>query len=222
MRIYSNSSYKYSPTGFAIGFVESSELTKDGYSLLKPCKDELIKKLFESGDVKFAYGKLPNSGKYVYLVKKLECSFRNDDNVEAKKYCNFAFVFDSVKEYSAFKINYNSQLLIRQMNSFIVPDGMIEKFGLKIQNSYLNEYINSCIKGDIPMDVDSELYIDTTSSNNDISKKLSELFLISLCKENGSLYSTKKKQIVPIPIIASVIAAAIITIIVVTLLAGNK
>lgn len=225
MRIYSNSSYKYSPTGFAIGYVELSDLSNNNYSYLKVCKDDTIRKLFEAGEIKSVYGKLPGSDKYVYLVKKLECSFKNDDNVDSKKYGNFAFVFDNSTEYIRFKSNYDSKSLIKSMNEFIVPDGSVEKFGLKIQNSSLHKFIQDCLKDCASNISDDCLYIDTTSVNSDISKKLSDLLSVSVSKESGFTYCTKKKQSIAVPIIASVIAVAAVAIVaalVVTITSSNK
>jgi len=223
MRIYSNSSYKYSPTGFAIGYVDQSEIENDGYSYLKPCDLDIIRKLFENGDIKGAYGKLPNSNKYVYLVKKLDCSFKNQDNVEAKKYCNFAFVFDSNSEYSDFKKNYDVQSLTKHMNDFIVPDGTVEKFGLSIQNSSLKMFLSGCLKGSVINYSDEEFYIEATSSSTDISKKLSDFFSVNISREKDSKYSTKKKHGNAVPIIVGIVTAiAMATIIIITVTVSNK
>jgi len=222
MRIYSYSSYKRSPTGFAIGYIESSELSGEAYIELKHCNDEFIEKLFKAGDVKNVYGKIPDSNEYIYMVKKLECSFRNDDNEAAKKYCNFAFVFDNVTDYIKFKNNFDSQLLTKLMNEFIVPDGSIETFGLKIQKAALNKFVQCCMKETSSIQsVEDHITIEALSTNTDISAALSDLLSVNVSKEIGAVYSSKKKQGISAPIIIASIAVVVAIVIIAVIIASN-
>lgn len=194
--MYCYSSYKYSPIGFALGYLEVPITDNSEFAELKPCDDDFVRKCFETGFIKHIYGKNPRTEHYIFMEKKLVCEFINEDGKASKKNCNFMFEFDNVEEYKNFKKNFNRNQLEMYMNDFIIPDSSVENYALKINSKAFNDYIELILNkktNDETLDIEcEELYFETLTSSSENCQKLSEIVGSAVNEWKPFKYSTRK------------------------------
>lgn len=201
MILYCYSTYKFSPVGFSVGYVNIPIGEKAEYTYLKPCTDSFVKKCFEKDIIRRVYGKRFDNGHYCFMVKGLKCDFINEDNVPSHKKGNFLFEFseNELEKYKRFTRNYKRDELEKAMNDFIIPDSFAEKFALKIQTKKLNEYIEAVLSGNANLDKNIEcddLYFHTMTSNPDNISVLTDIAGCAVSGIGEQKYSTKKKSLV--------------------------
>lgn len=200
IRMYCYSTYKYSPVGFVIGYVDLPINSQSKFTELKKCQDRFVKYCFETGFVRNVYGKEPKKGHYCFMVKKLRCEFINEDNMPSHKICNFFFDFDDADEYKCFVRNYDKSQMESAMNDFIVPDSFAEFFALKLDTESLNKYIAYVLSGngDNSKYVECDnLCFDTSSSEPQVCQDLSKFLGCPVYQVKPDKFSTKKNFLKP-------------------------
>lgn len=217
MIMYCYSTYKFSPVGFSVGYINVPVEEKNEYAFLTPCKDNFVSKCFETGIIKGIYGKYNKNEHYYFMIKGLKCDFVNEDNVPSHKKCNFLFEFrkDELDKYRRFFRNYKKEELEKAMNEFIIPDSSAAKFALKIHSHKLNEYINSVLSKNEKTEKNVEcddLVFFTMSSEPENNKILSDIVGCEISKVGESRYSTKKKSLADLILqLGTMIGSAILT-----------
>lgn len=192
--MYCYATYKSSPVGFVIGSVSLPINSTAAYTELENRKDDFIKKCFETGFITSVYGKNPKNKQFYFMVKGLRSEFINEDNMPSHKKGNFIFEFDNVVEYKRFFRNFDKSKLATAMNEFIVPDSFAETYALKLDTKKLNEYITSVTSSEtntgIKVECD-ELYFDTTSSEPNVSKELTQMLGYPVFKTGNDRFTTR-------------------------------
>lgn len=236
IKAYIYCSYKLSPVGFKLGVIDITNNQTDDFIPEYKNIDNFIKNAFYQGMIKCVFGKIPQNNRYTVLIKKLR--FQGDKFRQADKYMNIAFEFDDFEEYKIFAGNiynlYGSQYegLIQRIASFIIPDGTVESYALKIDAKGINDFKDDMLRSDdIRCDIkkyidDSEnkTYIETIYEINGtediiqmfeidlntyhVRKVKQELYYI--CE--GKLDFKSKKKFLPNLIIISGIVLSILTV----------
>ena len=175
--LYSYCSYKGSPVGFRIGKTKVENEIE-----LTLCDDNInqfIRKSFESGMITCVFGKLPNSDKYVYLVKKLEYTGNNGESII---YMNFAWIFSDYEKYISFVSgikDLSDDKISEIMYKIIEPDSNDENFALKINGKKLVNAIKNISSEDVMNERDSRsrdsLCVKVVSKSID-EKRINELY----------------------------------------------
>ena len=194
IRMYCYANYKFSPVGFAIGSVSLPINSTAAYTELENHKDDFIKKCFETGFITSVYGKNPKNKHFYFMVKGLRSEFINEDNMPSHKKGNFIFEFDNVDEYKRFFRNFDETKLAAAMNEFIVPDSFAETYALKLDTNKLNEYIASVLSAETDTGIKVEcndLYFDTTSSEPNVSKELTQMLGYPVFKTGNDRFATR-------------------------------
>ena len=190
MQAYIYCSYKFSPVGFQIGVIDTEKISADYYVPKIPednALDKFITKAFEQGFIKKVFGQ--ESDKYIFLVKKLQQNNVEDANEGTIDiYMNFAFVFDTAKEFAAFSYGFNDIDNASEICAqFIIPDRKIETFALKIDAAKFNAFINEMQKNSGEV-ADKKLYVEVISSQPQ-ENKLKEIFGRDFSrKDNSKIY----------------------------------
>ena len=180
MRAYVYCSYKFSPDGFQIGTIKYDAAQKNFYVPTKNNLDNFVICAFEEGIVRKVYGLIPDSNKYIFLVKKLQQNNIDDPNEGMIDFhMNFAFEFDNFNDYNNFCGNFNRLLEERtaatECAKFIVPDRNVETFALKINAELFNGFIKDMLSKSDGGQVDKKIFVEVISSKLDESK-LKEIF----------------------------------------------
>ena len=175
MRAYVYCSYKFSPVGFQIGTITYDAAQKNFYVPTKDALDDFVVKAFEQGFVKKMYGLIPESRKYIFLVKKLQQNNVEDPNEGTIDfYMNFAFEFDSFGEFNNFCGNFEelleSERAGEECAKFIVPDRTVETFALKMDAATFNGFMDKMLRKASVGQVDKKLFVEVISSKLDGSK----------------------------------------------------
>ena len=150
MRTYVYCSYQRSPVGFQMGVISYDAGEKNFYVPIKAGLDAFVVKAFEQGFVNRVYGLIPDSKKYIFLVKGLQQSDVKDANEGLTNfYMNFAFEFDKLNEFSSFYANFNEMLAngiaAEECAEFVIADRMVDTFALKIKADAFNSFFESLI-----------------------------------------------------------------------------
>ena len=180
MRAYVYCSYKFSPVGFQMGTITYDAAQSDFYFPNNTSLNDFVVNAFEQGFVSKAYGLIPDSTKYILLVKKLQ---KNDvdDPTEGMIdiYMNFAFEFDNFDEFNNFSGNFNALMsektAAEECAKFIVPDRNVETFALKIDAKIFNNFVKRMLSSSDGGQVDKKFFVEVISSNLDAAK-LQETF----------------------------------------------
>ena len=224
MRAYVYCSYKFSPVGFQIGTIKYDAAQKNFYVPTKDKLDNFVIKAFEEGFVRKVYGLIPDSGKYIFLVKKLQKRDVEDPNEGMIDiYMNFAFEFDNFNDYNNFCGNFNELLEAEtaadECARFIVPDRLIETFALKIDAEAFNKFIKEMLSTSSGRQVDKKIFVEVISAKLDKSK-LQEIFGRDFGKveEKKFVYPAEKKKFPNLWIGAGIISAVILGILLVVYL----
>jgi len=234
MKIYVYCSYKLSPVGFKLGTIDYNCDKDEDFCYLP--KDEnincYVEKAFCEGIIKKISGKLPNSEKYIYMIKKIHYTNTNSsEDMGSNKKGNFAFEFDSYDEYKMFSDKPNIDKLAEIMDKFIVPDLNVEEnsYALKIKHKELTEFIN-LLKNDKSKHQrkdDKDDFVVELRSKSDYIQKISNIFDLQFSKSDyeyiynpnnkdmkNNLSEKKKKRTILIRVKAAAIILAILMLIV--------
>lgn len=221
MKFYCYSSYRFSPVGFAMGYIDYPNSDKE-YSQLKPFKDEFITRCFEKRVIKEMWGMESKTNHFFFVAKKLTCDFINNDNMPSKKYCNFIFEFSDVAEYRSFVNHYNRDSLEKAMDEFVVPDSFAGKYALKIDIQAFKNYLQPLLSDKNAPQVpdENELVFTTLSDEPDTDKELTTIAGKRVYKEKAQTYSTKKKFCLKrrtlIPIVLLIVAVTIAALVIIS------
>lgn len=218
MRAYVYCSYKFSPVGFQIGTIKYDAAQKNFYVPTQNNLDNFVIRAFEEGIVRKVYGLIPDSNKYIFLVKKLQQNNVDDPNEGMIDfYMNFAFEFDNFNDYNNFCGNFNKLLeegtAAEECAKFIVPDRQVETFALKINAEAFNSFIKEMLdKADGGQDA-KKIFVDVISAKLDESK-LQETFGCDFGKsdEKKFVYPTEKKKFPTLWLSIGIIGALILVI----------
>ena len=158
--------------------------------------DKFITKAFEQGFIKKVFGQ--ESDKYIFLVKKLQQNNVEDANEGTIDiYMNFAFVFDSAKDFAAFSSNFdNFDNVAENCAACIIPDRMIETFALKIDAEKFDSFIEKMLKSSNET-ADNKLFVEVISSQPQ-ENKLKEIFGRGFSRKGESKiyqYPAEKKSV---------------------------
>lgn len=201
MRAYVYCSYKFSPVGFQIGTIKYDAAQKNFYVPTKNNLDNFVVKAFEEGFVRKVYGLIPNSDKYIFLVKKLQQNNVDDSNEGMIDiYMNFAFEFDNFDDFNNFCGNFNELLeegtAASECAKFTVPDRQVETFALKIDAEAFNSFIKEMLSKSDGRQVDNKIFVEVISAKLDESK-LQETFKRDFGKsgEKKFVYPAEKKTL---------------------------
>lgn len=224
MRAYVYCSYKFSPVGFQIGTIKYDAARKNFYVPTKNNLDNFVVKAFEEGFVRKVYGLIPNSDKYIFLVKKLQQNNVDDPNEGMIDfYMNFAFEFDNSDDFNNFCGNFNELLekgtAASECAKFIVPDRQVETFALKIDAEAFNSFIKEMLSKSDGGQVAKKIFVEVISAKIDESK-LQETFERDFGKsgEKKFVYPAEKKTLPTLWIGVGIIGALILGIYLVTYL----
>ncbi len=211
MRAYVYCSYKFSPVGFKMGTITYSAAQKDFYIPTNTNLDKLVVKAFEQGFVRKIYGLVPDSQKYILLVKKLRQNDVEDPNEGTiDVYMNFAFEFDSFGDFNNFCGNFNAlSNAAEECAKFIVPDRNVDTFALKIDADKFNSFIAKMLRPNDGGQEDKNFFVEVVPAELDTAK-LRETFGCDFDKiEDKKFRAAQKKNSLPlIPL-----AVAIVTVI---------
>lgn len=201
MRAYVYCSYKFSPVGFQIGTIKYDAAQKNFYVPTKNNLDNFVVKAFEEGFVRKVYGLIPNSDKYIFLVKKLQQNNVDDSNEGMIDiYMNFALEFDNFGDFNNFCGNFNELLeegtAASECAKFIVPDRQVETFALKIDAEAFNSFIKEMLSKSNGGQVAKKIFVEVISTKLDESK-LQETFERDFGKsdEKKFVYPAEKKTL---------------------------
>ncbi len=180
MRAYVYCSYKFSPAGFKIGTITYDAAQKGFYLPTKTRLNKFVVNAFEEGIVSKIYGRLPDSGKYTFLVKNLKQTDIDDPKLGLIDFqMNFAFEFDTFTEFNNFCGNFNALaedgLIAAKCAKFIVPDKNVETFALKIDAAAFNDFVEEMLSPSDGEQIDKKIFVEVISAKIENSK-LSEIF----------------------------------------------
>lgn len=189
MQDYIYCSYKFSPSGFQIGVIDTEKKSDNFYipkTLEGNALDNFITKALEQGFIKKVFGKEPDSGKYIFLVKKLQQNNIEDANEGTIDiYMNFVFVFDNAKDFAAFSVNFdNLNDAAERCAAFIIPDRNIETFALKIDAEKFNSFVEEMLKSSAAT-AGNKLLAEVISSQPQ-ENKLKEIFGLDFSRKGES------------------------------------
>ena len=193
MRAYVYCSYKFSPVGFQMGTITYDAAQSDFYFPNNTSLNDFVVNAFEQGFVSKAYGLIPDSTKYILLVKKLQ---KNDvdDPTEGMIdiYMNFAFEFDNFDEFNNFSGNFNALMsektAAEECAKFIVPDRNVETFALKIDAKIFNNFVKRMLSSSDGGQVDKKFFVEVISSNLDAAKQCEYKARYSTFSERCDIY----------------------------------
>ena len=180
MRTYVYCSYKFSPAGFKMGTIEHDAARKNFYIPTKTGLDNFVVTAFERGLISKMYGRLPDGGKYIFLVKNLKQNDIDDPNEGTIDFhMNFAFEFDNFSDYNNFCGNFNALIgdgvAAAECAKFVVPDRNVETFALKIDAAKFNSFVDKMLRPSDGGQVDKKIFVEVISANLDGSE-LRKLF----------------------------------------------
>lgn len=180
MRTYIYCSYQRSPVGFQMGIISYNAGEKNFYIPIKEGLNSFVVKAFEQGFVSKVYGIIPESKKYIFLVKGLQQSNIEDANEGLTNfYMNFAFEFDKLDEFNSFCANFNeiftSGTVAEECAKFIVPDRTIDTFALKIKADVFNRFLEKMLHPSAGKPIAEKTFVEVISARIDESK-LKETF----------------------------------------------
>lgn len=201
MLVHVCASYKRSPVGFQPGSFEWQSNNSSPFYDLSYCQENKISyQVIEQGYISGMQGMLPNTNKYVFLIKGVEYSYNNHEEFGKDVYANLIFEFDNAKEYSSFKSCYqspNTNDLSKEIADFIVPDRTNKEFALHIDANLFDQFVRKMINDSkAPIQDNSNFEIHTISPNTRYDEQLTKLFGVHFEKD-GSVYRfpPKKKHI---------------------------
>lgn len=200
MLVHVCASYKRSPVGFQPGSFIWQKNTLPYYNLSNCKGNEILYQVFEQGFINGMKGKLPNTTKYVFLIKDVEYSYDNHEEFGRDVYGNLIFEFDNLKEYSLFVSGYqstDSSLSSRMIADFIVPDRTNKQYALHIDAALFDKFVEKvhCNSQTESMANDS-FEVSTISANTRYDEQLNKLFGVVFEKEGYVyVYPPKKKHI---------------------------
>ena len=174
MRAYVYCSYKFSPAGFKMGTITYDAAQKDFYVPTNTNLDKIVVKAFEQGFVRKIYGRIPDSQKYILLVKKLQQNDVEDPNEGTiDVYMNFAFEFDSFGDFNNFCGNFNAltnATAAEECAKFIVPDRNVDTFALKIDAKNFNSFIAKMLSSNNGGQEDKNFFVEVVPAELDTAK----------------------------------------------------
>lgn len=193
-------SYKCSPVGFNLGSITYQEGKTDNYYLSYRGESELIYRVFEQGFISSAEGRLPNSTRWLLLVKDLAYTYSEHPEFGKTVDINIAFEFDNVDEYVRFASGYKSfsnDTISEKMASFIIPDKNDKEYALHIDAVSFNSFVKEMCSRKSEADIFTDCFVLVTRANDKsgFDDKILKLFGISFSRElNRYFYPPKKKH----------------------------
>ena len=168
MKIYVYCSYKLSPVGFQPGVIEYDPDAVDDYIPKNEPLNKFVMTAFGEGIVKRAFGLMPGTSKYIYVVKQLQKNNVVDANEgEIDLYMNLAFEFDGFEQYKNFVGNFDSistEEAIDECAKFIVPDRSVKSHALKLGAAQLKTFVEKMTAPfRLKLD-DKKLYVEVVPS----------------------------------------------------------
>ncbi len=184
--VHSYCSYKNSPSGFVYGSFKIDEpADNDSYLLSDKYNRPFVRSAFECGIIRRVSGKIPNSSKYIFLVRKLKYDYGNDhDDVGREVQMNFAFEFDTFDEFSSFVSGYsnaesqNASALYKHLADCIIPDTGIETYKYRISKGEFESWIELISQGSSQKQdkFRDRICITTSSKSTDYTENISKIF----------------------------------------------
>lgn len=196
-------SYKSSPIGFAYGSYEYSA-AKDTpfYYLNNNNNNSFVLSSFEDGRIRRTCGKIPDSMKYIFLVRKIKHDYGLEHEVFGRDVdMNFAFEFDHFKEFKAFTTGFvnaekqNSKQLYRELADCICPDISVEIYKLSINKKVFDQWFCKMIETE-PSEkynnLEERIKITASSSLVDFSRDIVDIYQLSKKDLDGELIGVQR------------------------------
>lgn len=203
LKIYVYCSYRKSPDEFTLGAFNAEKLNDDEefiYITKEEASNKIIAELFYSGEIKRAYGKLPEdaeySGSYIYLIKELKCEFMNEDNMPSIKYGNFAFETDDPELYRKIFFNIKRmapQKLNKYLDLMLIPDVYVPDFRSKLCSEEVKNFCKDLTQ-ETEGDRKDDLCIISSSDQADYSGDIAKIIGCPVERYKENRYRIKKKM----------------------------
>lgn len=202
MLVHVCASYKRSPVGFQPGSFLWQKQTSNNFTLSTCIDNELPYQIFGQGFIKGMRGKIPNTTKYVFLIKGIEYSYENHEEFGKDVYVNLIFEFDNVKEYTLFVSGYRSidaTLSTKMIADFIVPDRTNKQYALHIDAGLFDKFVDKVrINSQTDKMANDSFVVKTISANTRYDEQLYKIFGVDFeKKEDVYRYPPKKKHSLP-------------------------
>jgi hypothetical protein len=220
IKIHSYCSYKHSPSGFVYGsFLVGEKADNSDYCPSEENNANIVQTAFENGIIRRLCGKIPDSYRYIFLVRKLKYNYGNDhSDIGREVQMNFGFEFDSFDEFLSFVCGFinaeeqDAQTLYHQLADCVIPDESVKTYKYRISKKTLDLWIAS-IKQPLSNNENEQykkykkgIYITASSTSTDYTEEISSLFEfpntineqpVELCREKNTAnyyYPLKKKS----------------------------
>ena len=162
-----------------MGAIEYNPSTAVDYIPDNKSLNKFVVTSFEQGIINKIYGLLPESSKYIYLVKNLQKNKVIDKNEgEIDIYMNFAFEFDNYDTYKNFAANFDNlstEQAVDECSKFIVPDRSVGTYALKVKATEFNSFVEKMSKSVNGGNNDKTIYIEVVPSKPQ-EEKLQNIF----------------------------------------------
>lgn len=243
MDLYYYCSYDSSPVGFRIGRVDTLSQDIESTELSSEHIEPFIRKCFETGLVRSAFGKIPSEAatqkKYFLLKKKLVAK-----KAGCNYYMNVAVVENEWDKFcSLLQDNTDEVSLATAIMNSIEPSGE-SAFGYKVNTHKLSQvlkcgYVDVCNCSDMRMENvhQNDTFYTTLSTEDPDTDALKKSLGISqsdsthkeITKESGKVFCFKKKEsarmwsripmLAKIAVIVGIVAAMVgVIVLIITLL----
>lgn len=201
--IHAYCSYKSSPIGFAYGSYKYSP-AKDTpfYYLNNNDNNSFVLSSFEDGKIRRACGKLPDSGRYIFLVRKMKHDYGLGHDVFGRDVdMNFAFEFDQFDEFQAFTTGFvdaekkNLKQLYRELADCICPDISVEIYKLSINKKAFDQWFRKMMEiepSEKYNNLKERIKITASSSLVDYSRDIADIYQLSEQDLDGELIEIKR------------------------------
>ena len=183
MEIYYYCSYTGSPCGFNLGKLEFDGGAPTARTLSGGPFDPLIRRCFDHGIVKNAYGFLPTAPRWFLLIEDLE--FRDADNT--RFYMNIALVTEKVDQYERWMKKGPSKEAIAELCRQTMVIDRTSEYGFKVDGAYLTKLIE-CSFGSlftpvVPNTTGEGPFFELSSPSADLKEAALDLGLSDSTKE---------------------------------------
>lgn len=201
--IHAYCSYKSSPIGFAYGsYKYNPDKDTPFYYLNNNDNNSFILSSFEDGKIRRACGKLPDSKRYIFLVRKMKHDYGLGHDVFGRDVdMNFAFEFDCFSEFKAFTTGFvdaekkNSKQLYRELADCICPDMSVEIYKLSINKKVFDQWfskMNEIEPSEKYNNLEERIKITASSSLVDYSRDIADIYQLSEQDLDGELIEIKR------------------------------
>ena len=197
MRAYIYCSYKNSPEGFCLGAITYNPDAVEDYIPAKDALNKCVVKAFDEGIIDKIYGLMPNTDKYIYLLRELKKRNALDSaEGEIDIYMNFAFEFDGYDEYRNFVGNFDSLSIEEATDAcaqFIQPDRSVDTYALKIKAVEFNAFVKK-MSAPSKLAVDTKKFFVEVLDSDPQEEKLQSIFGCEFENIGGNKYAYPVSQ----------------------------